>query len=417
MVSKPQFGAAPMIDASDAPRYAPPVREAVDRRAIATLSIGHATTDLSAGAVSALLVFLRPELGLSFTEVAAVILASTLASSIIQPVFGLLSDSRGAIWLLPGGVAVSGIGIALATVAPSYPLLLLCVLVSGLGIAAYHPEASKFAAFVSGRKRASGMSIFSIGGNIGFALGPLFASSLVLWLGLEGGLLLAVPAVLIAATFLWLNRYLLEFEPARQGGWQLVEGEDRRGPLTLLLTIVVLRSVGHMGLFTFIPLWEVEQGSGKAAGSRVLTLFLFGGAVGTLLGGVIADRLGRRLVLSGSLALAVPLMGVYVLAGGAGGLVAITLAGAMLVSSFAVTIVMSQDYLPTRVGLASGLAIGFAIGLGGVAALVLGSVADALDLRTAMLATLSGPALGALLALSLPSSRRAVPQRVVEAPA
>lgn len=384
---------------------------------MATLSVGHATTDLSSGAVSALLVFLRPELGLSFTEVAAVILASTLASSVVQPVFGLLSDRRGAIWLLPGGVAVSGVGIALAAVAPSYLLVLLCVLASGVGIAAYHPEASKFASFVSGDRRASGMSLFSIGGNIGFALGPLLTSSLVLWLGLEGGLLLAVPAVVMAASFLWLSRYLLEFEPARRGGLQLTAGEDRRGALSLLLTIIALRSVGHMGLFTFVPLWEVEQGSDEGAGSRVLTLFLVGGAIGTLVGGPIADRIGRRVVVSGSLALSIPLIGVYVLVGGGGGVVALTCAGAMLVSSFAVTIVMSQDYLPTRVGLASGLAIGFAIGLGGVAAIILGSVADAIDLRIAMLATMSGPVLGALLTFVLPSSRRPMEQRVLEAPA
>ena len=393
--------------------YAQPV-VGVDRRAMTALSVGHGTTDLSAGAVSALLVFLRPELGLSFTEAAAVVLVATISSSIIQPIFGVISDSRGAIWLLPGGVLLSGFGIALAAVAPSYPLLLLFVLIAGLGIAAYHPEASKFASFVSGSRRATGMSFFSIGGNVGFATGPLLASGLILWLGLEGGLLMAVPAVVVAGVLVRTGPYLLKFAP--EGGRRQFEreGDDRPWALVLLLVIVTLRSVGHMGLFAFVPLWEVDAGRSEAYASVVLALFLFGGAVGTLAGGPMADRIGRRQMLTTSLTLAVPLTAAYILAGGGGGVVAITLAGAMLVSSFAVTIVMSQDYLPSRVGLASGLSIGFAIGLGGVAAIALGALADAVDLRTALLVSLIGPAAAAVLTFGLPSAGRPVLRRPVD---
>ena len=126
---------------------------------------------------------------LSYTMAAALVLAATISSSIVQPAFGLWSDARGALWLLPAGVAVAGVGMAAATVAPSYPLLVVAVLVSGLGVAAYHPEGSKFASYVSGARRASGMSFFSVGGNVGFALGPLVASFAIvtLGLGLEGG--------------------------------------------------------------------------------------------------------------------------------------------------------------------------------------------------------------------------------------
>src|SRR5213595_3388555 len=113
---------------------------------------------------------------------------------------------------MPGGVAVAGVGIALAAAAPSYWLL---VVFSGLGVAAYHPEGSKFAAYASGQRRASGMSAFSIGGNIGFALGPIVATPLVLWLGLRGGLLLALPPLAIAAALLALTRFLRTFVPAR----------------------------------------------------------------------------------------------------------------------------------------------------------------------------------------------------------
>src|SRR4051812_19940124 len=132
---------------------------------MALLSSGHLATDFSNGALPALLPFLKDRFSLSYTAVGAVILASQASSSLIQPLFGMWSDRRGAMWLLPAGVALGGVGIALAADAPAYWLVLLLVLVSGVGSAAFHPEGSKFAGFVSGRKRASGMAGFSIGGE------------------------------------------------------------------------------------------------------------------------------------------------------------------------------------------------------------------------------------------------------------
>ena len=140
---------------------------------MAALSTGHLATDLAQGSLAALLPFLVERFDLSYAMAAALVLAATISSSIVQPLFGLVSDAKGGYWLLPVGVAVAGIGMALAAVAPSYPLVLVAVLVAGLGVAAYHPEASKFANYVSGDLRASGMAFFSVGGNLGFALGPV----------------------------------------------------------------------------------------------------------------------------------------------------------------------------------------------------------------------------------------------------
>ena len=149
------------------------MRERIDRRAMAVLSLGHGAVDFSGGALPALLPFLVDEFDLSYTLAAVLILASAISGSVIQPVFGLWSDRRGAVWLLPAGVAIGGIGIALASTAPTYWLVILFVVVSGIGTAAYHPEGSKFAAYVSGRRRASGMSLFSVGGNLGYGLGAV----------------------------------------------------------------------------------------------------------------------------------------------------------------------------------------------------------------------------------------------------
>src|ERR671924_664597 len=151
---------------------------------MAALSRSPLATHLSQGSLSALLPFLVAEFELSYTMAAALVLAATIASSVIQPAFGLWSDARGALWLLPAGVALAGLGMSFAALAPSYWLVLVGVLASGVGVAAYHPEGSKFASYVSGRRRASGMSLFSVGGNVGFAIGPPLASFFVITLGL-----------------------------------------------------------------------------------------------------------------------------------------------------------------------------------------------------------------------------------------
>src|ERR671937_254188 len=131
------------------------------------LAAGHLGTDFASGALPALLPFLVDRFDLSYTLAATLMLASAVSGAVIQPLFGLWSDRRGAIWLLPAGGAVAGVGIALAADAPSYWLVLALVVVSGLGVAAYHPEGTKFAAYASGSRRASGMSAFSIGGDVG----------------------------------------------------------------------------------------------------------------------------------------------------------------------------------------------------------------------------------------------------------
>jgi FSR family fosmidomycin resistance protein-like MFS transporter len=379
---------------------------------MASLSTGHLAVDLAQGSIPALLVFLADELDLSYTLVGAVVLLATFSSSIVQPAFGHWSDRRGAMWLLPGGVALAGTCAALAAVSPSYPLLLLAVLGSGLGVAAYHPEGSKFAAYVSGDRRASGMAVFSVGGNLGFGIGPLLASVLVVALGLEGGLLLAVPCLAVAALLVAERRYLARFARAAVADRRFGAGVNRPRPFVLLQGLVALRSIAHYGLFAFIPLWEHDaRGESEARATALLALFLLAGALGTLAGGPLADRFGRRPVLIATLGAAAPLIVVYVLVEGALGYAALALAGAAVISTFGVTTVLSQEYLPRNIGMASGLSVGLAIGLGGIFALVLGAVADAVGLETAMLITAAGPAAAAVLAVWLPRERPRLVER------
>jgi MFS transporter, FSR family, fosmidomycin resistance protein len=371
---------------------------------MALLSSGHLATDFANGALPALLPFLKERFSLSYTAVGGVVLASQASSSLIQPLFGLWSDRRGAMWLLPSGVALAGVGIALAADAPSYWLVLLLVLVSGVGVAAFHPEGSKFAGFVSGRRRASGMAWFSIGGNLGYALGPVAATAVVSALGLHGGLVLALPCLAAALAIIAGTPYLRSFVPKPKVA-RVHAGEDDRNAMTLLLGVIALRSVAWFALITFVPLWEVSLGHSKSHGNHLLALMLFSGGVGTLLLGPLADRFGRKPVLLASVIATGPLVLVFVLVGGIPGAFALALVGACVVGTFGVTMVMGQEYMPNHVGTASGLVIGLSVGLGGVAAVVLGTLADATSLRAALLVAAAAPIVAIALAAKLPPRR------------
>jgi MFS transporter, FSR family, fosmidomycin resistance protein len=382
------------------------VREGIDRRAMAALAAGHMAVDFAGGALPALLPFFKDRFDLSYTLVAVLVLASSVSSSVIQPLFGLWSDRRGAIWLLPVGVAVGGIGIALGAAAPAYGLVVLLVVVSGLGTAAFHPEGSKFAAYASGDRRASGMSLFSVGGNVGYALGAIVTTPIVVGLGLTGGLLLMVPCLVVAGLLLRLVPFLLSLEPGACSVMRAAPtGEDRPGAMVILLAVVALRSVAWFGLITFVPLWEVSLGHSKSFGAHLLALMLLSGAVGTLVAGPAADRFGRRPVLMASNVIVPPAILAFVLVGGVPGAIALCVIGPAVVGTFGVTMVMSQEYLPRHIGMASGLSIGLSIGLGGVAAVILGAVADSIDLRAAFYVCAVAPVFGALLTALLPPSR------------
>jgi FSR family fosmidomycin resistance protein-like MFS transporter len=385
--------------------------DGVDRRSMTVLSAGHLFTDVSQGAVPALLVFMKQQHHLSYASVSALVLAATVASSVIQPLFGHVSDRRSLPWLMPIGPALGGLGIALAGWAPNYGLTFAAIVVSGLGVAAFHPEGSRFANYVSGSRRASGMSLFSVGGNLGFALGSVIVTPLVLAFGLHGTIFMLIPT--------WLMAAVLLYELPRLQGFRsdLVDGRVQRSqepeawrPFGVLAGVIALRSFVYFGMVTFISLYYVQVlHTSKALGNTALTVMLLGGAVGTLIGGPLADRFGRRAVLIGSMCALPPLVVGFLLSGPALALVFAAVAGAVTIATFAVTIVMGQEFLPGRLGVAAGITIGLSIGLGGLGAPLLGVIADAAHGPRAVFDTIAGlPLLALLLTLALP---RHAPER------
>jgi FSR family fosmidomycin resistance protein-like MFS transporter len=384
----------------------------LQKRLLATLLVGHLMTDLNQGMLPALLPFFIAQHGLSYSQAGGLLLAANVSSSVLQPLFGHLADRRPSPWLVPAGVLLAGFGVAVSGVAPSYVLLALSVAVCGVGVAAFHPEGSRAANVASGPRRATGMSIFATGGNLGVATGPLVITPLILALGLHASITLLLPMTLVAAILHVQLRRLTE--PRRITGTQ--EGPtgvaDRWGPFARLTVAVVARSIVYTALSAFVPLfWANALGRSRTEGATALSLVLGTGVFGTLAGGRLADRHGRRIVVLASLAFLPPLL---VALGTAHHVLTATALlvplGLALYIPFSVLVVMAQEYLPNHIGMASGVTLGLSVTMGGFAAPLLGMLADRKGVAAPILVAAALPVVALAAALTLPDDRRAKTQ-------
>lgn len=355
------------------------------------MAVGHACVDVYQGCVPALVPFLVAERGLGYVAVSGITLAATLLSSVVQPVFGVLTDRRSLAWLIPVAMTTAGLGIALLGVGQTYWLSWLAAALSGLGVAAYHPEAARMARAVSGGSHV-GMSWFSVGGNVGFALAPVLVTPLIAAGGLSLTPLLMIPALLGAAITQVALRSARLVAPSNSAE----PGADDWSSFLRLSAIMICRSIVFVGLGTFIALYAGQRvGGGTTTGGIALFVLFASGALGTLLGGRFATRYGRVRTLRTSYAVAVPAIAGLVFVPGPAffGFLAVT-AVAMSIP-FSLHVTLGQDFLPSRVGTAGGMTLGLAVSIGGVATPVLGTIAEHTSLRLA---------LSTLIALALTSS-------------
>ena len=382
----------------------------VNLKIILILSLSHLFTDLTGSALPAMMPFLKNTLQLSYTAVGAVIMVSNMTSSIIQPFFGYLSDKMEMKWLLPVSIILTCAGFSFLGLAPSFLVLLILVIMNGMGIAVYHPEGTKIMHYFTGSRKATGMSFFQVGGNLGMALGPLFITYAIAFADLSGTLfylILGIPMFGILLLFLKELTLPVNSEKSdlreKKGGSTPVGESKGWGSMSLLVFAVSMRSWAHMGLITFVPFYYIHVLKGDAiTAGRLVFVFLMGGVAGTLIGAAIADKIGHKYYFCLSMILSVPLLLLFLQVRGIWVFIILFLVGLLLISSFSVTIVMGQMILRNRLGMASGLTMGFVIGMGGVGAGLLGIVADSWGVMTVLKLIAYMPAVGFIPILMIP---------------
>ncbi|MEV3961971.1 MFS transporter [Nocardia sp. NPDC050193] len=381
------------------------------------LSSGHACVDVYQGAVAALVPFFVAERAYTYAAASGIVLAASLLSSVVQPLFGALTDRWSMPWLLPVATVVGGAGIAVTGLSGSYALTLIFAALSGIGVAAYHPEAARIAR-VASRGSHTSMAYFSTGGNIGFALAPLLVASTVAVGDLSWTPLLLIPALAGSAMMVPVLRALLQRQAA---GFEKFApaGDDDIASFVRMSLAVVFRSIAFVGLSTFISLYISQRmGDRSVAGTVALFVLYLGGVIGSVLGGYLAARWDRVTVSRWSYVLtAVAIAGVVWVPGpGVYLLVALTSVG--LYVPFSLQVTLGQDYLPSRVGTASGVTLGLTISIGGLANPVLGRLADAISLQVALIPLIVMPVLSSLLFCTLGDSvtRRATETEMAAAP-
>ncbi len=388
---------------------------------IGLLSIGHIATDVNQGALPAMLPFFIAAYDLSYAAAAAIVFAVNISSSVVQPLFGFAADRFSKPWLLPGGLMLAGLGLALTGLFQDYYSILLLGIVSGIGIAAYHPEAARLVNFAAGDNKGAAMSLFGVGGTIGFALGPLVITAALLQWGLEGTLILIIPVTIMSLVMIfYLPKFASLTATSTQRGSVLSTGtlKENWSGFARIAVIVSGRSIVFFGLNIFIPIyWISELNQSKVAGATALTLFAGSGIFGNLAGGNLADRIGqKKVMLLGLLGLTVFLPILVMVDNVQLATLLLVPTGFMLFSTYSPAIVMGQGYLPNRIGLSSGVTLGLSVAIGGGAAPFIGTLADLYGVWFALASVSCLPIFIFLLALTLPDLQKQI-TRTVAAPA
>ncbi|WP_030107666.1 MFS transporter [Kutzneria albida] len=356
------------------------VRESPWRR-MRIWASAHAVDDFFQGLVPAAVPYFVLERHISYADASGLVLAATVGSALPQFGIGLLVDRHHLPWIAPLGVALAGIGAGLAGLLPSYPLIFLALVLSGLGVALFHPPAGR-AARTASAGSASAMSWFAAGGSIGAFLAPALVTPALDGLGLGATALFIPPAVLMGFVLFRHQRRCLApptAAPTRAGA-------DRMGLFAVLTCVEVIRSTVSVGVTTFVSLyWMSHLGASSALGGLALTLDLAGGVLGTLLGGRIGDRVGLvRAVQLGNVLLLPALIALLLCDNRFLALPLVLLVGVMTGLPFAVLVKLGQDYLPTRPATAAGVTFGLAVSAGGLFMPPLGLIADQYGPRGAL---------------------------------
>lgn len=336
--------------------------------------------------------------GYSYLAAGLLITAYNVTSSFTQPVLGWLSDTRGLSVHVSISLLISAVFVALMGIASTYSMIMLFAVLAALGHACFHPAAlSLVSRLCTSENRGRVTSYFVVGGNLGYAIGPILAGALVFWLGLPGLLILIFPALFM----IFALRYLLPGGIAGARGAHTAPEPGTaeapiKKPFMILMVASILRAWAIFAAITYLPMYLVTQGYNLVTASMIVTLMLLAGVAGQIVGGHISDRYGRKEFMVLGLACSIPAFYLFYVSSGMVAIIAIFLFGFALWSTFAVAVAMSHELLPRNVGLASGIMLGLAIGFGGLGVAVNGILADQYSLAAA-LGTIPIPIAGAVL--------------------
>ena len=382
---------------------------------VVALALGHLVTDLQAGALPIVLPHLKELFALSYSQLAFIVLTQNITSSVIQPLFGYITDKKSLPGMLPFCAAMAGAGFAFVGWVPAYALLMCTVVVIGVASATYHPQASKTTNFLStdnntDNNKAANMGLFSLGGNAGMAAGSLLmAFLLTLPGGLHNTMYFVLPGLLV---FGLMMKYMPEYKRVNLEHNLMVQAAKKSGAvqkipyagLAFVLMFIFLRSTIHTGLSTYLPLFFINfRNAAPEFASMLVSFFLLGGVAGTYIGAVLSDKLGARRIILGSVLCSIP--AIWLIANvtqPVAVLFAVALAGFSIIGSFATTTILAQTMLPNNVGMAAGLTIGFSVGMGGFGVTMLGFLADYYGLPFVMGLITVLPVLAAAVAFKIP---------------
>lgn len=385
------------------------------------LMAGHIVTDINQGALPAILPFLVIHYDFSYAAAGGLVLACNSVSSVIQPLLGYISDRFANPIIMTLGILLAGLGIALVGLFDSYWLMFLSVVVSGFGVALFHPEGGRMVNCVAIVKKGEAMGIFSVGGSIGFAVGPLLVAVLVPFFGLSGLLFFVVPPILVAILLGFNQGPLKAFSDleyhARTHKDAVAKTENWRG-FGILAAVLFGGSITSYTLFAFVPLFLVGVlGQTELLSITMLTIMAGMCAVSAYMGGRLSDRFGfRRIIIIGCI-LYVPLsffmafVTSFFMAA-----IIVVLLGLVMKLYQSPSVSLGQQFLPNHVGLASGITLGLAVSVGGMAAPLMGWLADHHGLRNMFLAIAAIGIVAAIIAFFIPKKPRQEIRSSAEAP-
>ena len=379
------------------------------------ISGAHVLNDVMQSLLAAIYPVLRSAFHLDYGQIGLITLAFQCTASLLQPLVGLSTDRKPRPYSLPLGMGVTMIGLALLATARNFEMLLLAAACVGIGSSVFHPEASRVARMASGGRHGLAQSLFQVGGNFGTALGPLLAAYIVVphRQGSIGWFMLIAVAgiILLSRVGRWYAAALAAPKAPRVAQTGAAPLSNRRvvGTVSLLLGLIFSKHLYLAGIGTFYTFFLIHK-FGVSIQTSQLMLFLFLGAVaaGTIVGGPIGDRFGRRAVIYVSILGVLPFTLALPYANFEWTCILSVVIGLILASAFSAIVVFAQELIPGKVGLVSGLFFGFAFGIAGLGAAVLGVVADATSIDVVFKVCAFLPALG-VLAFLLPKLDGHVP--------